>query len=894
VWTVSGVGYVVRHALYRAFVGTCHFAERNNSSETIKARPATDPSPSEDKRPREPRSALADGPPARPRDEDLHLTHHDLVRPDLPSGTVTFLFTDVEGSTKLLHELGAEEYAQALAEHRRALRNAFAAHGGVEVDTQGDAFFFAFPAAPGALSAAASALEGLAPTPIRVRMGLHTGTPHLAEEGYVGEDVHLGARIAAAGHGGQVLVSKETRELVDADLTDLGEHRLKDFAEPVWIFQLGSEDFPPLKTISNTNLPRPASSFVGRDRELAEVAALLQGGTRLLTLTGPGGSGKTRLAIEAASELIPAFKAGVFWVGLATVRDPTLVTETVAQMLGAQDGLTDHIGERELLLLLDNLEQVVEAAPALATLVETCPNLRLLVTSRELLRVQGEVGFEVPPLADPEAVELFCARSGLEPDETIAELCRRLDSLPLAVELAAARTSVLSPAHILERLAQRLDLLKGGRDAEARQQTLRTAIAWSHELLTEHEQRLFARLAVFAGGCTLEAAEQITDADLDALQSLVDKSLVRVREGNRFWMLETIREYALEQLEESGEAERLRRRHADHFLKLAEETEPLAREVDAATLDRLEEEADNLRAALDWLEGSGETQLVLQLAAALDDFWGVKGYLAEGRRRLEAAVAADETPTAARAKALNAAGDMAIGHGDSAAARLRAGEALALNRQLGHTWGIAVSLFILGHAAADDEDYETARQHWEESERLFREAGDSFQALMTTRMLAWAYDELGESHRARRLMQDVLQEARAAQDKHVEVHALESLAIDAALEGRIEDATSLLGEAWKLNRDLGDRFRAAILVCRFARVLALASRAEVAARVLAAGEKLYEEMGGSPMGWLQRGNDQALTLIRAELDEATFAEVYDEGTSLTADEAVGLALESLD
>jgi predicted ATPase len=816
------------------------------------------------------------------------------VRPDLPSGTVTFLFTDVEGSTKLLHELGAEEYAQALAEHRRALRNAFAAHGGVEVDTQGDAFFFAFPTAPGALSAAASALEGLAPTPIRVRMGLHTGTPHLAEEGYVGEDVHLGARIAAAGHGGQVLVSKETRELVDADVTDLGEHRLKDFAEPVWIFQLGSERFPPLKTISNTNLPHPASSFVGRDRELAEVAALLQDGARLLTLTGPGGSGKTRLAIEVASELVPAFKAGVFWVGLATVRDPTLVTETVAQMLGAQDGLADHIRERELLLLLDNLEQVVEAAPGLAALVETCPNLRLLVTSRELLRVQGEVGYELPPLAESEAVELFCARSRLEPDETIAELCRRLDSLPLAVELAAARTSVLSPAQIVERLAQRLDLLKGGRDAEARQQTLRAAIAWSHELLTENEQRLFARLAVFAGGCTLEAAEQITDADLDTLQSLVDKSLVRVREGNRFWMLETIREYAVEQLEESGEAERLRRRHAEHFLELAEETEPLAREVDAATLDRLEEEADNLRAALDWLEGSGETQLVLQLAAALDDFWGVKGYLAEGRRRLEAAVAADETPTAARAKALNGAGDMAIGHGDSAAARLRAGEALALNRQLGNTWGIAVSLFILGHAAADDEDYETARQHWEESERLFREAGDSFQALMTTRMLAWAYDELGESRRARGLMQDVLQQARAAQDKHVEVHALESLAIDAALEGRIEDATSLLGEAWKLNRDLGDRFRAAILVCRFARVLGFAGRAEVAARVLAAGEKLYEEMGGSPMGWLQRGNDQALTLIRAELDEATFAEAYDQGASLTADEAVALALESLD
>jgi predicted ATPase len=815
------------------------------------------------------------------------------VRPDLPPGAVTFLFTDVEGSTKLLHELGAEGYAQALAEHRRALRSAFAAHGGVEVDTQGDAFFFAFPTAPGALSAAASALEGLAPSAIRVRMGLHTGTPHLAEEGYVGEDVHLGARIAAAGHGGQVLVSKETRELVDAHLTDLGEHRLKDFAEPVWIFQLGTERFPPLKTISNTNLPRPASSFVGREREVAEVTALLQDSARLLTLTGPGGSGKTRLAIEAASELVPTFKAGVFWVGLAPVRDPALVTETIAQTLGAKDGLTEHIGERELLLVLDNLEQVVEAAPGLAALVEICPNLRLLVTSRELLRVHGEVGYEVPPLAEPEAVELFCARARLEPEETIAELCRRLDSLPLAVELAAARARVLSPRQILERLSKRLDLLKGGRDAEARQQTLRAAIEWSYDLLDEEKQRLFARLSVFRGGCTIDAAEELAEADIDVLQSLVDKSLVR-RTGERFWMLETIREYAVEQLDESGEAETLRRRHAEHFLELAEETEPLAREVDAATLDRLEEEADNLRASLDWLEGSGETQLVLQLAAALNDFWGVKGYLAEGRRRLEAALAADETPTAARAKALNGAADMAIGHGDSAAARLRAGEALALNRQFGDTWGIAVSLFILGHAAADDEDYETARQHWEQSEPLFREAGDSFQALMTTRMLAWAYDELGEPDRAHALMQEVLQQARAAQDKHVEVHALESLAIDAALEGRIEDATSLLGEAWKLNRDLGDRFRAAILVCRFARVLALAGRAEVAARVLAAGEKLYEEMGGSPMGWLQRGNDQALSLIRAELDEASFAEVYDEGTSLTADEAVALALECLD
>jgi len=463
------------------------------------------------------------------------------VRTDLPAGIVTFLFTDVEGSTQLLHELGAEGYAQALAEHRWILREAFRAYGGVEVDTQGDAFFYAFPSATGALDAAREGQEALLSGPIRVRIGMHTGTPHLTDEGYVGQDVHRGARIAGSGHGGQVLLSKETRELVHADVKDLGEHRLKDFDEPVWIFQLGEKRFPPLKTISNTNLPRPASSFVGRDREVAEVVSLLHDGARLLSLTGPGGSGKTRLAIEAAAGLVPEYRNGVFWVGLAPLRDPALVADTIAQTLGVKNGLAAYIAERELLLLLDNFEQVVGAAPELSPLLAACPNLRLLVTSRELLRVQGEVEYPVPPLAEPEAVELFSTRSRLEPDDTIAELCRRLDDLPLAVELAAARTSVLSPAQILARISKSLDLLKGGRDADPRQATLRTTIEWSHELLSEDETALFARLAVFAGGCTLASAEDVTEADLDTLQSLVEKSLVR-HTDERFWMLETIRE----------------------------------------------------------------------------------------------------------------------------------------------------------------------------------------------------------------------------------------------------------------------------------------------------------------------------------------------------------------
>jgi tetratricopeptide (TPR) repeat protein len=359
-------------------------------------------------------------------------------------------------------------------------------------------------------------------------------------------------------------------------------------------------------------------------------------------------------------------------------------------------------------------------------------------------------------------------------------------------------------------------------------------------------------------------------------------------------MLETIREYAAERLEASAEADELRRRHAEHFLSLAEEAEPYALKVDAAWLDRLDREADNLRAALDWLEVSEETQLVLRLAGALDTFWGAKGYLTEGHRRLEDALAADDRPTAARAKALNAASDLAIGHGDAAAARLRAEQALALHRRLGDEWGTAASLLLLAHAAADDEDYGTARQLWEESARLFHATGDTFQALVATRLLAWAYDELGETDRARRLKEDVLEQARAAGDKHVQVHALEALAHRAAPEGRVEEAASLLKEAYELNRELGDRFREAVLVCRFARVLAFAGKAGDAARVLATGETLYEEIGATPMGWLKRANDEALTLIRAQLDEAAFAEAWERGRTLSADGAVTLALGELE
>ena len=542
----------------------------------------------------------------------------------LPSGTVTLLFTDIEGSTRLLHELGPPGYADALSRHRGILRTAFSKHGGVEVDTQGDAFFWAFPEAPAACLAAREGQDCLASGPVKVRIGIHTGTPHVTEEGYVGSDVHEGARIAAAAHGGQVVLSKQTRDLIDLEVDDLGEHRLKDFDRPVWIFQLGPGSFPPLKTISNTNLPRPASPLIGRRRDLTELVAVIRAGTRLVTLTGPGGTGKTRLSLEAAADMVPGFPHGVFWVDLASLRDHRLLLNEVGRVLGARDDLGDHIGAREMLLVLDNFEQIVRAAPELSRLLSRCPNIRIMVTSRELLKIKGEREHPVPPLEPAEAVDLFCARSGHEPDADISELCRRLDHLPLAVELAAARTSVLAPRQILERLAKRLDLLKGGRDADPRQVTLRTTIEWSYDLLQEPEKRLFERLSVFRGGCTLEAAETVMDADLDVLQSVIEKSLV-VHRNERFSMLETIRDFAAGRLAEQPDQTIVRQRHAEHFLALAEEAEPHLRSYSKGWLDRVGAEHGNIRAALTHLEATEQSQLLLRLTAAMIDFLALRG-----------------------------------------------------------------------------------------------------------------------------------------------------------------------------------------------------------------------------------------------------------------------------
>ena len=569
------------------------------------------------------------------------------MQPELPTGTVTFLFTDIEGSTRLLAELG-DGYAEVLAEHRRVLREAWLRRDGVEVDTQGDAFFVAFGRASDAVAAAADAQVGLAGGPVRVRMGLHTGEPLRTDEGYVGFDVHRAARIAAAGHGGQVLLSQATADLAGPEVRDLGLHRLKDLSAPERLFQLGTETFPPLKTLHETNLPVPATPFLGRQQEIDHLAALMRRrDVRLVTLTGPGGSGKTRLALQAAAAAADDYDHGVWWVPLASLADPTLVEDAAAQALGSKDTLSAAVRDKRLLLVLDNFEHLLDAAPGVAETIGSCSQLTVLVTSREPLHVDGEWEIAVDPLRDREAVELFVQRAAAVRSDFVAngevvEICRRLDCLPLAIELAAARVKVLALPALLERLEQRLPLLAGGsRSAPERQRTLRATIAWSHDLLTPEEQDLFARLAVFAGGCTLEAAEAICGADVDAIASLVDKSLLR-RTGERYWMLETIREFADERLQELRDVSELRDRHAAWCIALGERAQPeLWARRGREWYDRLDAEHANLRAALEHLLACQDRESALRLSGAIWMYWGTRGHWTEGRRFLSSAVALD-------------------------------------------------------------------------------------------------------------------------------------------------------------------------------------------------------------------------------------------------------------
>jgi predicted ATPase len=732
-------------------------------------------------------------------------------------------------------------------------------------------------------------------------MGLHTGTPLLTEEGYVGPDVHRAARIAAAGHGGQVLVSASTAALLTGRLRDLGRHLLKDLSAPERIFQVGNEEFPPLRTLYQTNLPIPATPFLGREQELSDVRALMsRHDVHLLTLTGPGGAGKTRLAVQAAGLSSEDYPHGVWWVPLAELRHADLVLETASRIVGAKGALDEHIGDRRMLLLFDNFEQVVAAAPGVAALLSSCPDLDLLVTSREPLHVAGEREYPVPPLAPDEAVALFLARaSAVKPDvqmdDAVPEICRRLDDLPLALELAAARVKALSPRQILRRLGPRLMLLIGGpRDLPERQRTLRATIEWSHELLTDEEQRLFRRLAVFRGGCLPETAEAVTRANVDTLRSLVDKSLLRLRD-ERYRMLETIREYAVERLEASGEADAFRRRHAEHFLALAEEAESHTGDPGSKEwLDLLDAEHDNMRAAIEWFEVMGDGHRLQQLAGALSTFWYARGHLAEGARRIEAALRADPSPTAVHARALNGATVLAQVRGDFPAARRWGEEALLLWRHLGDEFGTADSMYMLGHVAKEVPDWPAAQQRFEESLRGFREFGDENQVLLATHGVALATYKLGDRERAWALTEDVLRRARATGNERMQMASLAELGLFAVDDGRVEDALPLLVESVQVSRNRGRSNLNEVLfyLCSFARAAAIMGRPENAVTLLSAVGSLKDEMGAMEPSYVKDLNEETLILIRRQLDDAAFAAAWERGRELTFDEAVALALAS--
>jgi predicted ATPase len=817
----------------------------------------------------------------------------------LPEGTVTFLFSDVEGSTKLLHDLGAEAYARALSDHRLVVRETMDAHGGVEVDTQGDAFFLAFPTAQAAVESAAGIVTGLAGGAIRVRMGVHTGTPLLTDEGYVGEDVHRAARIAACGHGGQVLVSAATAALVGhSGLRDLGEHRLKDLSGPERIYQLGFDEFRPLRSLYRTNLPVMTTPFIGRQRELADVAAFLaRDDVRLLTVTGPGGAGKTRLALQAAAASADRYPDGTWWVPLATMHDPGLVIGAAARAVGADGEIGAQIGDRTMLLLLDNLEHLLGAVPDLASLLARCPNLDLLVTSREPLHLSGEQEYPVTGLLPPESSRLFMARArAVNPrvvaGDEVAEICRRLDELPLALELAAARVKALSTAQILARLERRLPLLTGGaRDVPERQRTLRATIEWSYELLTAEEQQLFARLAVFVGGATLEAAEAVARASLDTLQSLVDKSLVR-HSDERFWMFETIREYASGRLEADPGADDLHREFATYFLELAEDCEPvLSGSGQAEVLERLESEHANIRASLAWLAAAGEWSLLLRLAASLKLYWTKRGYLSDVRRWLDLGLeSADRTPTPERVKALAAATLLSTLQGDWAAAEQWGTEGRRLAFELGDLVEAGGIMLPLGRAVLALGDRAQAVELFEEAARLGQETANDEVVAMAAFNLGYLALADGDLGRAEREFRHLV--AQGGVDEYLLARSLAALGSVALRDGRPAEAAESLRLCLARLRGISGPDDTVAWAVELLGCAVAASEPGRAARLLGAAERMRHDLGVRLEGIELELHDRTLAALSAAMAPTSLGTEWERGRGASFEQTLAEAVEA--
>jgi predicted ATPase/class 3 adenylate cyclase len=905
----------------------------------------------------------------------------------LPTGNVTLVFTDIEGSTSLLTMLG-ERYADLLHSHRRVLRAAFEDHGGVEVGTEGDSFFVAFPSAPQAVAAAVDLQRGLATArwpddvDVRVRVGVHSGRPAVVAGDYIGLDVHRAARIMSAAHGGQVVVSQATVDLVsgrlprDVELRDLGDHRLKDLTHPQRLYDLAIGDlqrsFPALRTLENrpTNLPTQATPLVGRDSELAELAALVADPASLvITLTGPGGVGKTRLAMQMAAEQVERFVGGVYFVNLAILDDASAVIPTIAQTLGipgahgdtAADQLKSYLGDRRMLVVIDNFEHVLSAAGPLGEIARVAPRVRWVVTSRAALRIGNEREYPVPPLLVPAdnrldslsqvgSVQLFMQRArAVRPDfelstanaAAVAAICRDLDGLPLALELAAARLRVLTAEALQDRLDDRLRILTGGlRDAPERQRTLRATIEWSHDLLSDHDRRLLARLAVFEGGWTYDAAEEVCGDDrtdvFDGLSSLVENSLVRHDENatgvSRFSMLETIRSFALER--DAGDREVLRDRHAAYFRAVAAEVK-LAWLGDTHELvARLQPEIANFRSAIDRFAGLGEFETaaamtgelgwLLQVAMEYDLADQLTARLLQHRAELtpgslgkllltESASALDRGRARAAldgfveavellieagepapaAYAAKSAGWVHLAAGDPAAARVWFDRSLDLADPIGAEVVSFEVEFGLAAVASTVGDHDAARTHVDAGLRRAENLAGEYRVFAELNAGEWKVMEgdydgalvLFEQARDRVLEYDMQRSLPNAQLSLVTAHVL---------RGDPNAARSLLAEPLASAHDRGGLGDLAWALLLAAGVAATVGDPETAARLLGASDAVRKRGGVGVWPPQQPLIAHVEGSATDDLGEPGYGTAFNRGAALPADDAVGLAMRLLD
>jgi predicted ATPase/class 3 adenylate cyclase len=869
---------------------------------------------------------------------------------ELPTGTVTFLFTDIEGSTLLLRGLG-ERYAEVLRDHGEIIRGALKRQGGAEVGTEGDSFFAVFASPTAAVRAVIDAQRALAShswpdgADVRVRMGLHTGEPTRVGDGYVGLDVHRAARIGGAGHGGQVLLSEATEALIQqslpdgVELLDLGEHRLKDLAHPERLFQLTIDglraEFPPLRSLDArpNNLPPQMSRFIGREGPIREVEEALEA-TRLLTLTGPGGTGKTRLALEVAHRQLPAFIDGVWFVDLSPITDASVVpTEIAIALQLTQDPgssvfecLEKHLRDRNLLLILDNFEQVLDAALAVEHLLSHAPGMKVIVTSRSVLSVYGEREYPVPPLQLPEAeripglealtqseaVSLFVDRArAVRPEfeltaenaTAVADICSRLDGLPLAIELAAVRVNVLTPQAMLPRLDERLALLTSGpRSLPERQRTLRGAFDWSYHLLEEPERRLFARLATFSGGGTLEAIEAVCDSDLgaqvlDLLGALVDDSLLRrieTPDGEvRFLMLETIREYANERLEAEPDAAEVRRRHAQHFLELAKRAEPHLVGADQKRwLDRCDREHDNIRAALRWSVDLGEVRAGQEAAGSLWRFWHQRGHLAEGRRKLEhllqARGGADRTQE--RFKALTGAGGLAYWQNDYPATERFYSEALEIAHDLDDPRAIAETLYNLSYVDRIRGEVDVGIAKLRQVLETARSIGDRQLAADCLGLIGNYELRQGRPEEALPMIEEALAIYRELGNRFAEADSLSGLGSAYRIVGDREAACAAHRQALEIFVEVGNPTGISMVLEEMAMVETMDGRHERALRLAAAASALKEEIGGGAPAELMRLHEP-MEESRRSLGPQAAERAWEEGREMGTDKAIAYALE---